>query len=82
LWWVRDGSTNREGCIPQRHDPPGVYTWETKRQPAEGWQQFVERSASGARAAAKRWPGPEDLPPDLPGRILYNLTWVSETAYS
>jgi len=29
----------------------------------------------------ERWPGPDDLPPDLPGRILYNLTWVTEAEF-
>jgi hypothetical protein len=82
LWWVREESTNWKGCIPQRHGPPGVYTWETKRRPTESWQEFVGRGAANALAAVERWPEPEELPPDLPGRILYNLTWVSEADYS
>ena len=32
LWWVKDDSTNRVGIIPQRHGPPAVYKWETKRE--------------------------------------------------
>jgi hypothetical protein len=27
LWWVRDGFTDWDGCIPQQHGPPGVYHW-------------------------------------------------------
>jgi hypothetical protein len=80
LWWVRDGNTGY-GLIPQRHGPPAVYPWETKRQSGELWPHFVERCAADTLAAVERWPAPEDLPPDLPGRILYNLTWVSEVEY-
>jgi hypothetical protein len=81
LWWVRDGFTDWAGLIPQRHGPPGVYVWETKREPSESWPHFMDRGASDALAAVERWPAPEDLPADLPGRILYNLTWVSEAEF-
>jgi hypothetical protein len=33
-----------------------------------------------ARHVAK-WPAEGDVPEDLPGRILYNLTWVDEVEY-
>lgn len=79
LWWVAD--TGLYGAIPQRQGPPGVYAWVTERLSDEPWQDFVERGASDALAAVERWPEPGDLPPDLPGRILYNLTWVSEVEY-
>jgi hypothetical protein len=79
LWWVRDGSTQWIGLIPQRDGPPGVYHWETKREPEESWAQFVERSAADTLTAVERWPVPTKLPTDLPGQILYNLTWVAET---
>ena len=78
LWWVRDGMEGWNSCIPQRHGPPGVYTWDTNRRSGEPWEEFVERGASDAVAAVERWPSPGDLPDDLPGRILYNLTYVSE----
>jgi hypothetical protein len=81
LWRVGDGIANRAG-IPQRDGSWGVYCWETKRRSGEPWPEFIERGASDALAAVERWPGPEDLPPDLPGRILYNLTWVSEVEFS
>jgi len=80
LWWVRDDFADWVGLIPQRHGPPGVYHWETKRESEESWQHFVERGASDALAAVERWPAPGDLPSDLPGRILYNLTWVADDA--
>jgi hypothetical protein len=79
LWWVRDGSVY--GLIPQRHGPPAVYPWETSRFPGEPWLDFVERCAHDALAAVERFPEPGDLPPDLAGRILYNLVWVSETEF-
>jgi hypothetical protein len=82
LWWVRDGSSDWFDSIPQKHGPPGVYPWETNRRPGEPWPHFVERGAADALAAVERWPAPEDLPPDLPGRILYNLTWVSEVEFT
>jgi len=78
LWWVRDGHQRLEWLLPQRHGPPGVYSGETKRRFGEPWEDFVQRGASDAVAAVERWPGPEDLPHDLPGRILYNLSCVSE----
>jgi len=81
LWWVRDGLTDWVGLIPQRHGAPGVYVWETKHEPNEPWARFIERGASYALAAVERWPTPGDLPPDLPGRILYNLTWISDAEF-
>jgi hypothetical protein len=81
LWWVRDGSEDWVGTIPQRHGPSGVYVWESKREPGEPWSHFVERSASGALASVDRFPAPGDVPPDLHGRILYNLTWISEVEF-
>jgi hypothetical protein len=81
LWWIRDGFTEWVGHIPQRHGPPGVYVWETKRSPDESWPHFVERSASEALASVERWPMLGDLPADLDGRILYNLTFVSSAEY-
>jgi hypothetical protein len=81
LWWVRDGLTDWVGLIPRRHGSPGVYVWETKREAGELWTNFIERGASDALVAVKRWPKPDDLPPDLSGRILYNLTWVSEAEF-
>jgi hypothetical protein len=81
LWWARDDFTDLVGLIPQRNGSPGVYVWETKRQPGEPWPHFSERGASDSLAAVERWPMPSDLPPDLPGRILYNLTWVSKAEF-
>jgi hypothetical protein len=81
LWWVREGSRDWVGLIPQRHGPPGIYHWETARDPAEPWLHFVDRGASDALAAVERWPMSADLPDNLPGRILYNLTWVSDTEF-
>ncbi len=80
LWWVRDGRTDWD-LIPQRQGPPGVYVWETERAPDEAWSHFLERGVSDALAAVERWPTPGALPPDLPGRILYNLTWTSEAEF-
>jgi hypothetical protein len=82
LWWVRDGFQDWVGVIPQRQGPPGVYGWETKREPDEPWLDFIDRGASDALARVEQWPTPGDLPPDLPGQILYNLTWVSEAEFN
>ena len=78
VWWVPEGSTNWIGPIPQRRGPAGIYSWETRRNHGESWLHFVERAAGDALAAAERWPAPEDLPNNLSGQILYNLTWASE----
>ena len=80
LWWVREESKDWD-LIPQRQGPPAVYVWETKREPEEAWSHFLERGVSDALAAVERWPTPGDLPPDLSGRILYNLSWVSEAEF-
>jgi hypothetical protein len=79
LWWVHGGVY---GSISQRQGPPGVYTWVTNRRSGETWEHFAQRGASDAAAAVERWPEQSDLPPDLPGRILYNLTWVSEAEFN
>jgi hypothetical protein len=80
LWWVGDGATVWS-LIPQRHGPPAVYPWVTDRRPAEPWPDFVERGAKDTLAAVERFPEPGDLPSDLAGRILYNLTWISEAEF-
>lgn len=81
LWWVPEGSATWVGLIPQREGPDTVYAWETKRRRNESWPRFIERCASDTLAAVKRWPILGDLPESLPGRILYNLTWVDEAEY-
>src|SRR6266567_8655749 len=82
LWWVSDGSTDWVGAIPQRHGPPGVYVWETNHKSGEPWAVFIERGATDALVAVEKWPMSSDLPPDLPGWILYNLTWCSEAKFN
>ena len=79
LWWISEAGWFQS--VPQRQGGPGIYTWVTERRDAEAWQDFVERGASDALAATEQWPKPEDLPPNLTGRILYNLTWVSEAEF-
>jgi hypothetical protein len=81
LWWVPDGACDWTGLIPQRHGPDGVYPWETTRAAGEEWAPFVARCAHDSLQAIERWPAIEDLPTNLGGRILYNLTWVSENEY-
>ena len=82
LWWVLDGEHSWSGSIPQREGPDSVYHWETERRPNEPWLAFVNRCASNTTEAASVLPGTDELPPNLPGRILYNLTWVSEAEYA
>lgn len=82
LWWVPRGVTTRTGLIPQRAGPPAVYPWETRRQTGEDWDVFVARCARDSLAAIDRWPGLDDLPVGLDGRLLYNLTWVAENEYA
>ena len=79
LWWVFDGGVR--GLVPQRQGPPAIYPWETPRHSGEPWAFFVKRCANDTLAAVARGPAPEDLPHDLEGRILYNLTWVSEAEF-
>ena len=82
LWWVPDGAIGWTGLMPQRHGVHAVYAWETVRTSGEDWPAYVERCADESLQAIERWPGMEDLPANFPGRILYNLSWVSETEYS
>jgi hypothetical protein len=81
LWWVLDGAESWSGFIPQLEGADTVYHWETERLPNETWTAFVGRCADHAIEAAKILPGKDEVPPDLPGQILYNLTWVSEVEY-
>ncbi len=79
VWFVRTGERLYSGLVPQRgSDRPGVYSWTGEREPGEAWDTFVGRSASQSLDAVERMPAPDDLPHDLPGTILYNLTWVDE----
>ena len=80
LWWVPPGATEW-GLVPQRHGPHAVYHWDTQRIPGESWHSYVERCARESAEAVTRWPGVDDLPPNLEGRVLYNMTWVSESEY-
>src|SRR5579862_3599120 len=90
LWYRRkccDGFIEMYSSIPQREDIPsqywGYYVWTTDRKPEERWQDFVERGALETLSKVARWPWPssESQPPELPGQVLYNLTWVSEADY-
>jgi hypothetical protein len=81
LWWVLDPQSSWSDSIPQREGPDSVYHWETERRPSETWRTFVDRCAARAVEASEVLPGPDELPAELPGQILYNLTWVSETEY-
>ena len=58
-----------------------MYHWETDRLPDEPWSEFVQRCASESLAAVNELPPPGELRSNLRGRILYNLTWVSEDEY-
>ena len=79
LWYVRDGAV--QPSVPQREGPNALYVWSTDKQTGGIWVNFVQRGASEALSAVQRYPEPEDIPDDLPGRILYNLTWVSEAEF-
>jgi hypothetical protein len=81
LWWVPDGANGWTGLIPLRGGSIGVYHWETERDSAEKWLEFVRRGAAAAVAWAELNPGVDDQPANLTGRILYNLTFVSEVRY-
>jgi hypothetical protein len=80
LWWVRDGVPGWD-LIPTRNGGFAVCPWETSRRPAEAWSNFVERCASETLSAIEQWPTQDDLPADMDGRILCNLTWVSEEEF-
>jgi hypothetical protein len=82
VWWVRDGSSEWVGMIPQQDGSAGVYTWETARKTGEVWSEFVQRCAFDTLDAVGKWPREGELLSDLNGRILYNLTWVSEEEFS
>jgi hypothetical protein len=81
LWWVPEGARDWTGLIPQRHGPDAVYPWSSERMAGEDWPTFVKRSADESLQAIERWPGLDDLPINLQGRVLCNLTWVSERDY-
>jgi hypothetical protein len=80
LWWVKDGSTSWD-LITQRDGRRAVYTWAGDRIPGEPWPDFVERGAADALAHVELWPTDDDLLPNLEGRILCNLCWVSHLEF-
>jgi hypothetical protein len=80
LWWVREVVPGWD-LIPQRNGAFAVYPWATNRRPAEPWPTFVERCAAETLSSVERWPALIDLPPDMTGQILCNLTWVSEVEF-
>jgi hypothetical protein len=82
LWWVPDVDRRWTVLVPRRGGDAAVQTWTTEREDGEDWPAFVGRCAAESTAAVERWPDPDDLPADLAGRILYNLSWVSETEYA
>ncbi|HEY1308032.1 MAG TPA: hypothetical protein VGF24_30980 [Vicinamibacterales bacterium] len=75
LWWVKEDVREWTGLIPQRQGS-AVYSWETMRASGEDWATFVMRCAADSLQAIERWPAIDDLPTDLEGRILCNLTRV------
>ena len=81
LWWVSDAAGSISGVIPQENGVDAVYAWETRLQPQESWATFVRRCAAETVAAVNSLPRPGEVRSDLRGRILYNLTWVSEAEY-
>jgi len=78
LWLVPEGATEWTGLIPQKFGPDAVYHWETERIAGEPWSAYVERCARDSVAAVNGLPG-DEVPPQVSGRILYNLTWVTES---
>jgi hypothetical protein len=81
LWWIPPGA-DTFSLVPQADGTTACYTWTTKEKPGECWADFVRRSAAESLAAVEKWPRPGERPADLRGRILYNLTWVSEEQYA
>jgi hypothetical protein len=82
VWQVTGNTGSWNGLIPQRAGPPAVFHWETTRDRGDSWPTFVSRCASDTLAAVAKWPVATDLPPDLSGQLLYNLTWVTEAEYA
>jgi hypothetical protein len=78
VWWVPEGESGWTGIIPQRRGPPGVYHWDTEREAQEEWLAYVQRCGMHSLQAIDAMPASDDVPTDLSGRILYNLSWVSE----
>jgi hypothetical protein len=74
LWWIPPGADTFD-LIPQADGGRACYTWTIEQRADEPWPDFVRRSAAESLAAVEKWPAPGDIPADLPGRILYNLTW-------
>ncbi len=79
VWFVRTGQRFWTALVPQRDsDRPAPYAWRAEREPSEEWAAFVRRSAGLAIDAVEGMPGPDDLPHELGGSILYHLSCASE----
>ena len=59
-----------------------VYTFGRANASLVSHGHTLSNAALRARwHAVDRFPAPGDVPPDLDGRILYNLTWISEVEF-
>jgi hypothetical protein len=81
LWWVAGNPPDLSATIPQAEGPSAVYAWETRRQADERWLQFVDRCAVETLSAIMELPREGELPSNVQGRVLYNLTWATEKDY-
>ena len=77
LWWVPLGADTFE-LVPQSDGTRACYTWETRERPADPWPDFVRRCAGETLAAVEKWPLRGDIPANLQGQVLYQLTWTPD----
>jgi hypothetical protein len=74
-WWVQDASTSWAGVIPQRHGPPEVYVWETRRESREALvtfcrtQRFRDSGCRGSMADSRRFATRHARPGSLQSRL-------------
>ncbi len=81
VWFLAAGARQWTALVPQRAGRPAAYAWATEREAGEEWTAFVSRCRTEASTSVSRMPGPDDLPDNLSGRILYNLNWVGEAEH-
>jgi hypothetical protein len=78
--WLITGEHSWTGLIPQRRGgPPNVWSWNTsERSPDESWCDYCRRTAAESADNVRSMPVEQETPPELIGKLRFNLTYVAE----
>ncbi len=80
-WCVSPGTDRWTGLIPTIDGSTTVFSWETKRNDSEMWDDYIARCAQDTILTVQEWALPGGIVPSVVDNIFCNLTWVSEVEY-